>query len=327
MGKLFRYGMAAVVFVMVGFYLTAIYAIRHPDSFLARYGLAAFQLGTDTVFQIGRTTFLEAGRIILKTSPDAGPDSQHADLCPPGDPRPIDEVAQAEPELLPPIDNGIIQAVREQLPPISFAADGEPPLADERATTPAPDDIRQPALMPESVTELAPECDEAEQKMLRCFDDDEDAPARMLRTDGTEPLINTDALFRFWLDLFRGVVEEMDGQEESEAMHEEEPPPCQEDPAYQYQYPGCPFTGKCPFLDAPGMRPNVPLHENKRKKAILDPGFDPNSLHVPERLKRLLPQAGSAEEEEGEPLPEPNVDTTEFRPSDAKPGEFDPQPM
>jgi hypothetical protein len=177
------------------------------------------------------------------------------------------------------------------------------------------------------VTDPALECDEAAQKMLRCFDDDEDAPARMPRADGTEPLTGTDALFRFWQDLFRGAMEEMDGQEESEALHEQEPPLCQEDPAYQYQYPGCPFTGKCPYLDAPTSRPDAPLHENKRKKAIMDPGFDPNSLHVPERLKRFLPQAGSAEEEEGEPLPEPTVDTTEFRPSDAKAGEFDPQPM
>jgi hypothetical protein len=146
----------------------------------------------------------------------------------------------------------------------------------------------------------------------------------MPHAEESETPASSDALFRFWQDLFRNLSEESAGQEESEALDVDVPAPCQEDPVYHYQYPGCPFTGKCPFLDSPALRSDPSLREHKEKNRPMTPDFDPNELSVPERLKRLLPQAGSEEEEL---LPPPNVDTTEFRPSDARPGEFDPQPL
>jgi hypothetical protein len=364
MGKLFWYGMAGLVVALAGFWLTAVYMGRHPDSVFVRYGRAALPLGMDCdpILQVGQTVIQEAGRVVFERW--ASPELEEATPCVPDDPQPIDEAIPAEQQPLLLIDHQVIEAIREQLPPIPFERDEEPPLADGAkiaatpesplapepplapspldADLPMPPDLpaegqpepsgeqqppagaesENPSSAPESSTVGVNESE----KMPRCYDDDEDVPSRMPRAEDFETPPDTDALFRFWLDLFRSSKEDLDGQEESEAIHEEALPPCQEDPAYQYQYPGCPFTGKYPVEDRPKLKHGAPLPETKQKKRSMIPDFDPNSLPVPERLKRLLPQADSEEEEEGL-QPPPNVDTTEFRPSDAKPGEFEPKPM
>jgi hypothetical protein len=329
MGKLFRYGMAGTVLAMAGFYLATVYVIRHPDSVFARSGRAVFHLGTHSsfVFQVGQTVIREAGRLVLKASSQPESESDDPALCPPGEPQPIDEGVVAAPEPLLLFDNQVIQVVREQLPPIPFEGAEEPPLADDTKAAASPGVISQPdaeldalILQPGATMESC----EAEKKMPRCFDDDKEGPPRMPRAEEPERPPNIDELFRFWTELFQDAAKETGGLEESEALDVDVPPPCQEDPVYHYQYPGCPFTGKCPFLDPPALRSDPSLREHKEKNRPMNPDFDSKELSVPERLKRLLPQAGSEEEEL---LPPPNVDTTEFRPSDAKPGEFDPQPM
>jgi hypothetical protein len=52
--------------------------------------------------------------------------------------------------------------------------------------------------------------------------------------------------------------------------------------------------------------------------------IDPKKYELPARLRQLVP--GDFTEAQEEPA-HPEVDTTEFRPSDARPGEFDPKPM
>jgi hypothetical protein len=79
----------------------------------------------------------------------------------------------------------------------------------------------------------------------------EDVPDVMPPAADSKPASSTDPLFKFWLDLFENAAQE--SEEESQYFHDEEPPQCLEDPAYQYQYPGCPFTGKSPQEERSGL--------------------------------------------------------------------------
>ena len=102
--------------------------------------------------------------------------------------------------------------------------------------------------------------------------------------------------------------------EESEIPFDRALSNCQ-DPNYRYQYPGCPSTG--PARKA-GRTTNEtgfpPVSDPKSRTKHSLPGFD--------RLRSTsrLPEGGSGEEEEF--IPPTTLDTMEFRPSDARNGEF-----
>ncbi len=95
-----------------------------------------------------------------------------------------------------------------------------------------------------------------------------------------------------------------------EAVHLEEPPLCQEDPAAPYHYPGCPHTGPAPGAgkkDAPAM-----------PKAD-EPAATPGSNHGADARPAIkfhvtLKQSIPAEDDAGPARSE--VDTMEFRPTD-----------
>jgi hypothetical protein len=98
--------------------------------------------------------------------------------------------------------------------------------------------------------------------------------------------------------------------ERDKAIHFEEPPLCQEDPAAPYHYPGCPHTGPCPGTekkDAPAM----PKADEPTAKPASDRGTDARpaiKFHV--TLKKSIPAEDDASPAHRE------VDTMEFRPTD-----------
>jgi hypothetical protein len=101
----------------------------------------------------------------------------------------------------------------------------------------------------------------------------------------------------------------------SATVHPGAPAKCQEDSAYPYQDPGCPYPGARPAH--PGKPAAVPQTQGGAEEQSVPPA------------KPSAHKTGRAMNDEGceECPPHPEVDTMEFRPSDARPGEFDPQPM
>ena len=172
--------------------------------------------------------------------------------------------------------------------------------------------------------------------MPRCSDE-EDSLAEANKTSDKN---SNDALFEFWLSLFQNVAREdndMNGTEPQDAshyFHDEEPPQCLEDPAYQHQYPGCPYTGKSDksvqpkAIDSiPSAKPKNPMKTSADdlKQGSTDlPKIEWGKYELPARLRQLLPGEGN---ESGNEPTHPEVDTMEFRPSDARQGEFNPRPI
>jgi hypothetical protein len=155
----------------------------------------------------------------------------------------------------------------------------------------------EPIGMPQVAEELPMPCTvlhddvaEAEELPMPRCDDDE------CSQDGTAC-----PFFQFWL----GVFGQMDPADEAVFPAEDiaapmeevqEEPACEEDPHRSEHYPHCPYMGgrSCP-------------------------AYHPAS--VPSR------RCGEGEECEPEAAPQPGVDTMEFRPTDAKDGEFEAKPM
>ena len=98
--------------------------------------------------------------------------------------------------------------------------------------------------------------------------------------------------------------------ERDKAIHLEEPPLCQEDPAAPYHYPGCPHTGPCPGTEKKDS-PAMPKADEPAAKPASDRGADARpaiKFHV--TLKKSIP----AEDDAGPARRD--VDTMEFRPTD-----------
>jgi hypothetical protein len=95
-----------------------------------------------------------------------------------------------------------------------------------------------------------------------------------------------------------------------EAKPEEAPEP-REDVHHHHSYPGCPYTGHCPGMSKPTCNPPAP--PAKPEAGGEEPSEESQtSLHKAHKLKQRL--AG----DEVESSPEhPEIDTMEFRPSDA----------
>jgi len=380
---------------------------------------------------VGRTAY----RVASGDSAELTPEEEEQLLCVPPDPLPVDDAALLErPETANDQSNFILRTIKEELPQadLKTASHSEPPIPVD-----AEDDF--PATMP------------------HCLDMEEEPDAMPPAAD-SKSTSSTDPLLKFWLGLFESAAQE--NEEESQYFHDEEPPQCLEDPAYQHQYPGCPFTGKCtqegrsgtPKITdpSPSVKPEsgkssrvdygtpiigsipydsprppcqdppdeeivlralaqksqvnlsvdkvvkgdvqivyeriidkidsvrfypligpaqmhhcqwkftVYYHETGQTKdsdqvynkkpcievvyidtdhlQLINPSAgetngkaslgrkmtDPKKYELPARLRQLVP--GDSTEAQEEPA-HPEVDTTEFRPSDAKPGEFDPKPM
>jgi hypothetical protein len=82
------------------------------------------------------------------------------------------------------------------------------------------------------------------------------------------------------------------------------------------------------YIDTDHVHPVVPINpsgnEMSSKSGSTGRMTDRKKYELPARLRQLVPGDSTEAQEESA---HPEVDTTEFRPSDAKPGEFDPKPM
>ncbi len=96
------------------------------------------------------------------------------------------------------------------------------------------------------------------------------------------------------------------------AIHSEEPPLAQEDPTIPYQYPGCLYLGPCPGSEKKGS-PAPP----KAKESPSTPGRDRGADARPSGLKYHVTLKKSVPIEDDSSPKHPEVDTMEFRPSDA----------
>ena len=74
----------------------------------------------------------------------------------------------------------------------------------------------------------------------------------------------------------------------------------------------------------PALKPNKNSSPGDSIKHKAGKKTDPKKYELPARLRQLIPGDSTEAQEEAA---HPEVDTTEFRPSDARPGEFDPKPM
>jgi hypothetical protein len=302
--------------------------------------LTSFHLGTDhnPFYKVGRAVGRTVYQIAQSETADNDMTTEEEEqlLCVPPEPEPLQEQGPREPSTVSTEQRDfIIRTIKEQLP--------SPHIGDDFRSPPTDSPVR---LVGEAELCSPPPSDEEDYPkfMPHCSDDGEVSPVVPHAADATR---SSDPLFEFWLGLFESTAKEADDmgsaepQEESRYFHDEEPPQCLEDPAYQHQYPGCPYTGKCSGQQpakSPKMLDSMPTRKPKNDKkpsgvdmkptGKSDPIFhifNPNKYELPARLRQLLP--GDSTEAEEEPSHHPEVDTMEFRPTDAKPGEFDPKPM
>jgi hypothetical protein len=104
-----------------------------------------------------------------------------------------------------------------------------------------------------------------------------------------------------------------EGQDEGTATRHDDVPNCQEDPAYDHQYPSCPFMS-CPYPYAHhAVVTTNDAVQPKKKKTRKKPATSPQGQPATKK-----PGCG-----EGATCPgHPDVDTMEARPSDVEPGPF-----
>jgi hypothetical protein len=246
MRTILRIGVIAVATGAVVVYLATSYALHHPESVLAQCTMTGLQLtaGFHPVYHAGAAAGRMAYRIAggQSTSVQLTPEEEEQLLCVPPDPLPVEEAAPLEPT---PVFSDaqrdfILQTIKEE-------------LQRHRQTREdaAPNGLTQTRLKPVSEVEppIAKEEDDFPNTMPHCLDAGEQ-PDLMPPAEDSTSTTSTNPLFEFWLGLFESAAEE--SKERFPYFHDEEPPQCLEDPTYQYQYPGCPYTGKSPQEEKSG---------------------------------------------------------------------------
>lgn len=291
-------GAAAVSAWAVAF-LSADYVCRRPDSWAGRFLRGVYQAAA-TYNPVSVISQVAAGGAHPGCQVEAPTTS-----CQPLAPNCHDE---ASPEAVEPLPIETINLPRIQVE-AAQAHDEDEAVRQVAATEPPEDANDLPDAMPP------------------CVDEHENVPLHMTHADEAAECQEVDGqtwLVNFWRMLFGGAgVEPKEklptfarpagGEEESELVPGGKAPLLRESPAIHQQYPGCPFMERCPGATRP-----VPSAPKSLKD---DKSYDLNSLG-----RRLGADADDSEECEDHPK-QPDVDTMEFRPSDAKLGEFDPKPF
>jgi len=118
------------------------------------------------------------------------------------------------------------------------------------------------------------------------------------------------------------------GAQEENETGEGQSPPCQMSPHHGHEYPGCPYMGGC--RPSPCPTPVAPIEVKKLKKKKKVTPTEPEEAPMPKLIKKDIvvpvPYDISADEEEEMPQRH-DIDTMEFRKSDAKKGEFRKRPL
>ena len=276
-------------------------------------------------------TLVAEGRFVGKTAAPGLPsppatDCQEAAAC--------DQHAGIEsaPELEP---VEVINLVQIQAQAVEARSNYNPPPWPEECAAPV-----QPAesVVPAGIS-IPPAAADPYETMSPCVDDQQDAlPTDMPYTDDAEESEEVKGeywLIDFWKKLFWGTAESEyylrryfppdfrrpGGEEESELVPGGKAPSLREDPGIHQQYPGCPFMERCPGI-CPRAKPVTPALDVP--KPIKKKSEAPSAANT-KKIERHL-EEDDGEESEFNPL-HPDVDTTEFRRSDARPGEFDRRPF
>jgi hypothetical protein len=160
---------------------------------------------------------------------------------------------------------------------------------------------------PQDGLEFSAESPDLSQIMLPCLDED-DLPDFMPYAEDNKA--TGPSFFEFWVGLFRQPTPVTSGAtEEAEPIIPAIKPECREDPNHPYQDAGCPFMGPCP---AGRRRSPEPIPVMPKMEA--EPQLDVEVLGLWHRRLPCMVESSNAEES---PV-HPEVDTMEFRPSDAK---------
>lgn len=275
----------------------AAYVYAHPQSPLVESVATIYHATRDgSVFQgVAQLTTRSCQRVLGKTPPTpAAPD--HA-LVAPADPKPIEPTTKGEPEQFPAWVQGLDPVPAEQ----PEAGPSDPnikptPGCDHAGVEEGPcpghepglseESEPEPATMP-SITDENPD----QERMPYAQDAPRSSHACCCRLLG-RLLGNAVAQVMQYL-----VSTEPGGEEESSLGSPGQPPKCVEDPDGPIQYPECPHLGGCPRC-TPDPKAAAPKKQPGGQSA------------APRRDSKVCPT-------------HPQVDTTEFRPSDARNHEFD----
>jgi hypothetical protein len=149
------------------------------------------------------------------------------------------------------------------------------------------------------------------ERMPPCIDDEDRAPATMPYAEDPQECRPPST--------WRPMPNDYSGCEESESPSPLHRADCQEDPAYPYQYPGCPYIGPA---TTPGVYHRLPaMPEEGRPKDLYQLPMRHTEPAAPGNSRPTKPA------DEIDCPTHPEVDTMEFRRSDAKEGEFDRSPF
>jgi hypothetical protein len=145
--------------------------------------------------------------------------------------------------------------------------------------------------------------------MLPCVDEN-DLPDFMPYAEDAPKMESQ--VFQFWISLFSSSKPApASTNEEAEPVVPATKPDCREDPNHHFQDAGCPFIGPCP-----AGRCRTPETIKDVPRMQLEPQEPEMGLNAVRLLNRRIPCMLEPMDEKTPVHPE--VDTMEFRPSDAK---------
>jgi hypothetical protein len=275
----------------VGVYVVAAYAVLHPNSGLGRQTAAVF----------GLVARISPMRLLQPKQPVGADREAIVDAC--CEPAPAAGAASGDPLQ----DQEMMAFIRSFPSSVHLDAETGVKPIDQRAAKAA--NVSQDSNDAAGEEEFD---EDAPRFMPPIGDDDDKAPATMpyacRYADEEEPPIG-------FVEVRTRKVTPAPNREEGAAEESEIPfdknlSNCQEDPNYQYQYPGCPYTG-----------PN-PATRSSKPSNLDDPrGRKKNSPLDIDRLRGKSNTYGAGEEQE-EPGAHSDIDTMEFRPTDARKDEF-----
>jgi hypothetical protein len=327
MRKVFWYGAIVALASAAVIWGATAYAARHPHTRLAHYVVAAYSAGLrfSTLFQ-GSEALASQNRLSADAARPAGGLSAEAQPVPI---LPLDCGVSSPDSPADTLKSNAFSGPFHRLPgkiiipncaPVTDLTDPLSGCVVQQSTSAEPaGEALPPVLHDSTVTTRSSE--EAPSYMPPC---DEPAPAFMaLAPDDDAPAADA-SVFDAFLDMLLDKLQEIDTGTRLDASETEEPLPdghgsaagkCQEDPNYFQQYPGCPFTNECPRTD----RHAPPLPQTFDKGTEEESG---DEARPPAREPMPEPRLNNAGL-----LPPASIDTMEFRPSDAREGEFDRSPF
>lgn len=351
MRRLFWYGTILTVITAVNVYLASLYVASNPDASFSRGIVFLYRMGTDynPMYWVSQKMAEHTSRALREVVAQLSSQADAPALAlrnhkPAEVPEPAVEPENNDtlpPELLTLIQTqGIVTEEQER-------TNG---LENGHGYTNVALDAGQPAgtqsIFPRGSTVTVDpgtgqDPDDCPKIMPPCNDDEGEAPAVMPYVEDQD----TASADKDCADYLKRTVNELRdrgkeirdsdaGQEESEAGDEQEPP-LEEDPAYHHQYPGCPHSGYCPYSGRGPADDYEPVPPPKSEKKSADdaeesepaqPTIQEKQHSKEDKNQAKHPNGGGKCGSEECPA-HPEVDTMEFRPSDAHEGEFDPKPM